>query len=88
MPSPRLLFQTVMNKSTQRAERESAIDALAELDATTQLRVVAVSAGLDGPYRRRAVNALGRCRATETLDGLADDTSLDSTLRKRAAELA
>ena len=88
MPAPRSLFQTVVDKNAPHRTREDAIDTLAEEDATTQLRVVAVTSGLAGPYRRRAVNALGRCRATDELEGLAADDSLDSSLRKQAGELA
>ena len=88
MPSPRSLFRTVVSKNTPRERREAAIDSLEALDATTNLRVIVVTAGLDGPFRRQALAALGRCGATEPLDRSATDTSLDPALQKRAAELA
>lgn len=87
MASPRALFQTVVDKNSPRGTRETAIERLDELDATTQLRVIVVTAGLDGRFRRQAINALGRCRAEDELGVLADDTSLASPLRRRAAEL-
>ncbi|MFD1632832.1 hypothetical protein ACOZ4L_15120 (plasmid) [Haloplanus ruber] len=87
MSSPRSLFQTVVDKSAPRHAREDAIDALAAAGATTQLRVVAVTSGLDGRYRRTALNALGQCRAMNELETLVDDRSLAQPLRERAEEL-
>ncbi|AKU09682.1 hypothetical protein [Haloferax gibbonsii] len=86
MSSPRSLFRTVVDKNAPRGTREDAIDELADERATTQLRLVVVTSGLDGRYRRQALNALSRCRATDALDELANDTSLGPPLRERAQE--
>jgi len=87
MSSPRSLFQTVVDKNAPRHAREDAIDGLAETGATTQLRLIVVTSGLDGRYRRLALNALGQCRAKNELETLADDRSLAQPLRERAIEL-
>jgi hypothetical protein len=87
MSSPRSLFQTVVDKNAPRHAREDAIDGLSEAGATTQLRLIVVTSGLDGQYRRQALNALGQCQATSELETLADDISLAQSLRERAKEL-
>jgi hypothetical protein len=87
MSSPRSLFQTVVGKNVPRDAQEDAFDGLAAAGATTQLRLVVVTSGLDGRYRRRALNALGQCRATNELETLVDDRSLAQPLRERAVEL-
>jgi flavin-dependent dehydrogenase len=87
MSSPRSLFRTVVNKNAPHETRKAAIGELAEIDATTQLRVIVVADGLNGSFRRQALNALGRCRATTELRTLVDDTSLPTALRERADQL-
>ncbi|GAB3320026.1 hypothetical protein [Haloplanus salinarum] len=87
MSSPRSLFQTVADKNAPRHAREDAINGLAEAGATTQLRLIVVTSGLDGGYRRQALNALGQCRATNELEKLVDDRSLAQPLREQAGEL-
>ena len=87
MSSPRSLFQTVVDKNAPRHAREDAINGLAEAGATTQLRLIVVTSGLDGGYRRQALNALGQCRATNELEKLVDDRSLAQPLREQAGEL-
>jgi len=84
MPSPRLLFRTVVDANVPRQTRKTAIDGFATVEATTQLRVIEVTSGLAGPYRRQALSTLGQCKATETLERLADDSSLHRFLRKQA----
>jgi len=84
MPSPSSLFQTVVHKNAPRETREDAIERLEELGATKQLRVIVVTGGLDGRYRRQALNALGRCKATTELEQLANNRSVDTPLRKQA----
>ncbi|KOX97364.1 hypothetical protein [Halorubrum tropicale] len=87
MSSPRSLFRTVVNKNAPHETRKAAISELAEIDATTQLRVIVVADGLNGSFRRNALNALGRCRATTELGELVDDASLPTALRERADRL-
>jgi len=87
MSGSRSLFQTVVDKKVPRHTREDAIDGLREAGATTQLRLIVVTSGLDGQYRRQALNALGQCQATSELETLADDISLAQSLRERAKEL-
>jgi hypothetical protein len=84
MPLPETLFQRAVNKTVPRANRKEAIDELGRLDATKQLRVIAVTGGLRGTYRRQAVETLGRCDATEALEAVATDRAVESTLRERA----
>lgn len=87
MSGPRSLFQTVIDKNVPRNAREDAIDGLTEARATTKLRLIVVTSGLDGQYRRLALNALGQYRATSELKTLVDDISLAQSLRERAKEL-
>ncbi|TSD08809.1 hypothetical protein DP107_18225 [Haloglomus irregulare] len=87
MSSPRSLFRTVVNKNAPHETRKAAIGELAEIDATTQLRVIVVADGLNGSFRRNALNVLGRCRATRELGALVDDASLPTALRERADQL-
>jgi hypothetical protein len=87
MSSPRSLFQTIVGKNAPRHAREDTVDGLAKAGAPTQLRLIAVTNGLSGRYRRQALNALGRCRATNELEKLVDDRSLAQPLRERATEL-
>lgn len=87
MSGSRSLFQTVVDKNVPRHAREDAIDGLTEAGATTQLRLIVVTSGLDGQYRRQSLNALGQCRATSELETLADDISFAQSLRERAKEL-
>ena len=87
MSSPRSLFQTIVDKNAPRHAREDAINGLAKAGATTQLRLIVVTNGLYGRYRRQALNALGQCRATNELEKLVDDRSLAQPLRERAKEL-
>ena len=87
MSSPRSLFRTAVDKNVPHETRTTAIDELAEIAATTQLRVIVVAGGFDGSFRRQALNGLGRCRATTELAALADDRSLPTALRERADQL-
>ena len=84
MPSPETLFQRVVNKTVPRGDRKTAIDELGQLGAAKQLRVVAVSGGLRGTYRRQAVEELGTCDAVEALDAVATNRAVEPTLRERA----
>jgi len=87
MSSPSSLFRTVVDKNVPHETRKAAIDELAEIDATTQLRVIVVTDGFNGSFRRQALSGLGQCRATTELATLADDRSLPTSLRKRADRL-
>ncbi|CDK37885.1 hypothetical protein [Halorubrum sp. AJ67] len=87
MSSPRSLFRTAVDKNAPRETRTAAIDELAEIAATTQLRVIVVADGFNGSFRRQALNGLGRCQATTELAALADDASLPTPLRERADQL-
>ncbi|ELZ17426.1 hypothetical protein [Natrinema limicola] len=84
MPSQRSLFQTAVDANVPRQTRETAINGLAMAGATTQLRVIVVTSGLAGPYRRQALSALDLCGATDELERLAADSSLHRSLRKQA----
>ena len=87
MSSPRSLFRTAVDKNVPHETRKTAIDELAEIAATTQLRVIVVADGFNGSFRRQALNGLGRCRATTELAALADNASLPTPLRRRADRL-
>ncbi|EMA55931.1 MULTISPECIES: hypothetical protein [Halococcus] len=64
-----------------------AIDELGEEGAATQLRIIAVTGGLNGSYRRRAVNTLGQCGAITDLERVAEDTSVHPSIQMQAEEL-
>lgn len=87
MDSPRALFRTAVNKNAPHEARNEAIDTLVEVGATTQLRVIVVTDGLSGSFRRRALNGLDQCQATAALSALVNDVSLPTALQQRAERL-
>ena len=87
MSSPKQDFQTAVDKAPSRAEREDAIDRLAEGGACDKLAIIVQMSGIDGPLRRRALNAMDDAGCRDLLRTLADDGGLDEPLQSDAESL-
>ena len=87
MSSSKQSFQTAVNKSLSRDEREDAIDALVDADACERLAILIQMSGIDGPLRRRALNGMAEAECTDLLRTLTESGGLEDSLRDDAEEL-
>lgn len=87
MSSSKQSFQTAVNKSLMREEREDAIDALVDADACERLAILVQMGGIDSPLRRRALNGMAEAECTGLLRVLTEKGGLEDSLRDDAEEL-
>lgn len=80
-------LRTAVNKSTDRAHREDAIDTLIDSGACDKLAILVQMGGLDASYRRRALNGLDEADCTDILHILSENGGLSDTLRQDVEDL-
>lgn len=82
MTTPPTTFQTAVNRSTTDCQRHRAIDRLAAAGDTDSLRLLVMTDGLEGEFRRRALKRLLEQDDRSPLEKLAEEATLDPRLRR------
>jgi hypothetical protein len=85
--SPKQDFQTAVDKTPSRDEREDAIDRLVENGACDKLAILVQMGGFEGALRRRTLNGMVDAGCRDLLRTLVNDGSLGESLRSDAESL-
>ncbi|WP_440008711.1 hypothetical protein [Halomicrococcus sp. SG-WS-1] len=87
MSAPKQDFQTAVDKTPSRDEREDAIDALVDAGECEKLAILVQMDGLDGPFRRRALNGMAQAECSDLLRTIVENGGLEESLQSDGREL-
>lgn len=87
MSAPKQDFQTAVDKTPSRDEREDAIDALVDAGECERLAILVQMDGLAGPFRRRALNGMAQAGCSDLLRTIVENGGLEESLQSDAREL-